>query len=101
MAARQIDFNSLSPDEITRFTEMVRTIASYQIEKKQVDESIKETLEDFVNDLGADKESASKAKSIIRKAASIYSKNKSEEASVEMSAIDIILARLEEVPPGQ
>lgn len=101
MSGRPIDFHSLSPDELTKFSEVVRTIASYQIEKKQFDESIKETMDDFVSDLGADKESASKAKSIIRKAASIYAKNKSEEASAEMSAIDLILARLEEVPPGQ
>lgn len=100
MAGRPIDFHSLNPDEVTAFTEVVRTVASYQIEKKQFDESIKETIDDFVEDLGADKESASKAKSIIRKAAAIYSKNKSEEASVEMSAIDLILEKLGTVAPG-
>ncbi len=94
MAGRPIDFHSLSPNEVNAFTEVVRTVASYMLEKKQFDESIKETIDGFVDELGADKESASKAKSIIRKAASIHSKNKSEEASVEMSAIDIILEKL-------
>lgn len=94
MAGRPIDFHSLSPNEVTAFSEVARTVASYMLEKKQVDESIKETIDGFVDELGADKESASKAKSIIRKTASIHAKNKSEEACVEMSAIDLILEKL-------
>lgn len=92
--SRKVDFCNLDRADQEVMINAVHMISQYELEKRQIMESIKETLDVVVEKLGCDKPSAVKAKKIIKKVSAAYIKNKTDEASEEAIAIDVLLQKL-------
>lgn len=86
-----IDFSSLDGEQINKMVNAIEIISSYNLERKQLNESIKETLEDLAHSMNADKDSAKYIKKFARKAGTIHANNTIDDVNWENSVVEMLL----------
>lgn len=86
-----LDFGSLSSDELQKLVSAINAISSYNIERKEIGESIKEVLETLCFEMKADKDSAKYVKRFVRKAATVHANNKLDDVRYENEVVDLLL----------
>lgn len=91
---RPIDFQQLDDDELSKLINAVDILASYNIERKEIGESVKETLESLVHEMKADKDSAKDIKRFVRKAATVYANNKTDDVRYENEVVEMLLEKV-------
>jgi hypothetical protein len=89
-----IDFETMDADDFKKVVNAVAILANYNIEKKEVGEAIKETLDSLCDELKADKGSAAQIKKTVRKAATIWANNKVDDIRYENEMVDILLSKV-------
>jgi hypothetical protein len=90
-----IDFANLDAEQKTQMTSAVKTIAEYIVEKKRTQESIKETLDNLISDLKANKPSAKTAKKLVNKAAKVYANHESDLVKAENEIFELFIDLVE------
>lgn len=91
---RPIDFQQLDDDELSKLINAVDILASYNIERKEIGESVKETLDSLVDEMKADKDSAKDIKRFVRKAATVYANNKTDDIRYENEVVEMLLEKV-------
>lgn len=90
-----IDFLNLSDNETDKIRTTVKVIAEYFGERAAVNDSIKQTLEDLVDTLNPDKETASKLKKYVKSAATAYYKDVAERVRDENTEFERVLEQID------
>jgi len=86
-----LDFEALDPDDLKKIINGVAIVASYIIQKKDFDESIKDTLESLCIEVKAEKKAGSELKKYVRKAASVWARNKVDDIRYENEIVEMLL----------
>ena len=73
----------------------IKILAEYQAEQASIRESIKETLDDFIAEVNADKDDAAALKKHIKKAATVFYKRQGEEVREEHGTLEYLLELIE------
>jgi len=73
----------------------IKILAEYQAEQASIRESIKETIDDFISEVKADKDSAASLKKHIKKAATVFYKRQSDDVREEHGTLEYLLELVE------
>jgi hypothetical protein len=92
-----IDFANLDKPTLDKMKQTVKVVAEYQGEIKGINESIKQTLDDLVHAINADKASAKKAKKYVKVAAKARNANSAGEIRDDNTAVERLLIALGEL----
>lgn len=90
-----IDFLNLSDNEVDKIRRTVKAIAEYYGERAAVNESIKMTLEDLVDTLNPDKETAAKLKKYVKTCATAFYKDSAERVRDENTELERVLEQID------
>jgi len=90
---QSLDFHQLSAEDLNKLVTAVSTLAAYNLERKEIGEAVKETLESLAADMKADKDAAKDIKRFVRKAATIYANNKTDDVRYENEIVELLLEK--------
>tara|TARA_B100000745_G_C20144313_1_gene392392 strand:- start:351 stop:668 length:318 start_codon:yes stop_codon:yes gene_type:complete len=95
MSGNPIDLFSLDGEDMSKIVHAIHTVAGYNDESKEVRDSIKETLDDLVANLGANKTSAAEIKRVVKKVARIRADKKDQDFAYENQIIENLLEQMD------
>jgi Na+-transporting NADH:ubiquinone oxidoreductase subunit NqrA len=92
-----IDFANLDKAQLDKMKTAVKVLSEYDGEITNINESKKQTLDDLVTNMGADKDSAKKLKKYVKVAARARRTDGAEEIRDDNTAIERLLIALGEL----
>ena len=92
MSDEEVDILSMTDEEIDRIITGIKTVAAYNIEKKEISDAVTETMKDLKESFTAlETKQKGYVGKIVRKAATIYANRKEDYFSNETAVIEQLL----------